>query len=112
MTIALGRWRKGFKYQIRRFECEVSYDEDGGQSFECLSIHCYDYDGSIVSLHLWEDQTAQVQVSGRKHNFSFQPDISNLTPEGVYEALKQSVSIGNFTDTIPEIWEHEGEILR
>ncbi|HRH97028.1 MAG TPA: hypothetical protein PLB55_13895 [Prosthecobacter sp.] len=118
VTIALGRWRKGFKYQMAEFECEVREDKDGGESFECLTIHCHEHDGSILSLHLWDDQTALVQTCGattrgrKRSKLAFYPDISNFTPEGIFAALKQSISNGTSPDLLPQIWEHNGEIFR
>ena len=117
ITIALGRRRKGLNHRVSDFTCEVGQDSSDGQLFERLTISCGIYEGSMICLHLWSDQTAQVVVVGprskahKRTGFWFNPDVSNFTPEGIVEALKQSASNTNSETQIAKIWEYSGELF-
>ena len=122
VTIAIGQRQKGFKYHLKGLSYDVIDDyksadgSDDGDSLERLTIRCADYSGSTLELHIWEDRSAQLQVieARRKHrprsHFSFCPDISNFTPEGIFAALKESASTRYSADELTVTWEHKGQV--
>ena len=125
ITIALGRRSKGFSYSLFDFDCSVSQDDDGDSSYECLTIRGQLHDRSILSLHVWEDRTAQLQYSRKDsrlpqaYRWSFYPNLGGFTPEGIVAALKETFECSSsvyyradYIKRIMENWEFDGEVTQ
>ena len=109
VTIAIGRRRKRFSYSRCTFDVENTETDEG--SLECLLMtagHTY--------VRIWEDGRASVvfHVVPGKHEKAicwwFYPDISNFTPEGIAQAMRDTVAVPDSKEALCEIWEHEGEV--
>lgn len=109
---------KGLRNSLATFDCTVEESSVEGEAFECLSICCLGYDGHGLSLHLWEDRTAQVHVynqsskNAKRVTHSFYPDITNFTTQGICEALKVSMRAHSSIEILAGIWEYDGEITQ
>ena len=126
ISIALGRRSKGLLYHLTDFECDIYPSEDdqsGDSAFECLTIRGRKYDDSEISFEFYDDGTAKISYSRTLKNvpspyrWVFSPDISNFTPEGVIEAIKETFAAAGYLrygegylQAIANVWDFSGQI--
>jgi len=122
-AIALGRCLKPIRYASKSIVAEVDTCEHQGQDLERLAVWIDTWNYTRTSLTLWEDRMVWISVSllptknNRKYELSFHPQYEGFTPEGLVEALRNSVSVSTRLcynesplPTLRRIWRHKGEV--
>lgn len=122
-SIALGRCLKPIRHASKSIIAEVDTCEHKGEEIERFVVWIETYNYTRASLTLWEDRTLWVSVTllptknNKKYQVSFYPSCNDFTPEGLVEALRDTVAVSTrlcYSEsplpTLRRIWRHRGTV--
>jgi len=122
-SIALGRRLKPIQHASKSIVVEVDTCEHEGQSLERLAVWIDTWNCTRACLTLWENGTVWVSVAllptknNKKYQISFYPQCNSVAPDGLVEALRDTVSVSTrfcYSESplpaLRRIWQHRGKI--